>query len=466
MSILDNVKNIYFLGVGGIGMSGLARWCNQAGFRVAGYDLTETELTNSLEEEGISVSYEDSVSTLGDSFLDYETTLVVYTPAIPEDSNLYLFFREENFQLIKRSELLGELTKKHYTIGVAGTHGKTTTSSMLAHLLKVGGLDCTAFLGGIATNYNSNVIISNELTKDTRIVVEADEFDRSFLNLSPKTAVITSVDADHLDIYGDKGALLDSFNQFASKLPSEATLLLSENINQALLSLKDNSLKIKSYGLSSSCDIFAENLRVENGAFVFDYRSSECCIEGLVLHVMGFHNVENMLAAISLALAQNVSKTQVLEGVKTFLGVKRRFQYIKNENSFVFIDDYAHHPTEIEALLKSVKKLYPTKKILAIFQPHLYSRTRDFAEDFAKSLSLVDDVFLLDIYPAREEPIEGVDSDVIFKPLLSKNKKRGSKADLLNFLESSEEPEVLLTIGAGDIVDMISPILERVKCKV
>ena len=460
MNKLINVKNIYFLGIGGIGMSGLARWCSKAGFNVSGYDLVETKLTQQLESEGIEVLNQDSVATLSSEYLEKRETLVVFTPAIPNSSQLYQYFTKNDYRLIKRAVLLGEITENYFTIGVAGTHGKTTTSTMLAHLLKSSGDDCSAFLGGISTNYNTNVVISEDLTEDTRIVVEADEFDRSFLQLKPKMAIVTSVDPDHLDIYETGDLMIESFRQYVSSLPKNGRILLSEKIDLSVFQNELNGLNYSTYGFTESSDIIGKNVRVEDGAFVFDYVSDSHIIKGLKLYTPGFHNVENMLAAITLGLELGLSKNGIKNGINTFLGIKRRFEYIKKENNFVFINDYAHHPTEIVSFLTSITELYPDKEVLAIFQPHLYSRTRDFSKGFGESLSLARNVFLLDIYPAREEPIDGVDSSLIFDSLTSPSKNMGDQRALLKYLKNNPKPEVVLTIGAGDIVEMIDPILE------
>lgn len=448
---LDIYKNIYFLGIGGIGMSAIARWFRAQGFVVGGYDKTATELTARLKEEGMDIHYDDQVGRIPTAFYKKEETLVVITPAVPKDNVELKYFQDSGYAMMKRSQVLGLLTKDMFTIGVAGTHGKTTTSSMTAHVLKSCGVKVNAFLGGITVNYESNLLIGE---KNGVVVVEADEFDRSFLTLYPNIAVITSTDADHLDIYGEADEVKKSFGLYASQIKPGGKLFLREGLEVG----KPKEVEIRNYAWNGK-NIRTENLRIENGSFVFDYVSPTQRIDGISMMVPGFHNAENALAAISIALEMGLEPSKIKTGIESFKGVKRRFQYIVKSDKMVFIDDYAHHPTEIEAFLKSVKKLYGNKRVTCIFQPHLFSRTRDFMDGFAESLSLPDKLILLDIYPARELPIEGITSKVIFDKVTLKDKVLCSKQELMSVLEK-EETDVLVTVGAGDIDTFVKPIKE------
>jgi UDP-N-acetylmuramate--alanine ligase len=453
---LSNYKNIYFLGIGGIGMSAIARWFRAQGFLVGGYDKTSTELTERLKEEGMDLHYDNQVGRIPTAFYKKEETLVVLTPAIPKDNIELKHFQDSGYTILKRSQVLGLLTKDMFTIAVAGTHGKTTTSSMAAHVLKACEMKVNAFLGGITVNYESNLLIGE---KNGVVVVEADEFDRSFLTLYPNIAVITSTDADHLDIYGEAEEVKKSFALFASQIKENGKLFLRAGLDIG----KPKGVEIKDYAWDGK-SIRTENLRVENGNFVFDYVSPTHKIENISMQVPGFHNAENALAAISIALEMGMEPVKVKAGIESFKGVKRRFQYILRSNKIVYIDDYAHHPTEIEAFLKSVKKLYPEKKVTCIFQPHLFSRTRDFMDGFAESLSLPDKLILLDIYPARELPMEGVTSKVVFDKVTLKDKILCTKSELMAVLEK-EETDILVTVGAGDIDTFVKPIKEMLKKK-
>lgn len=448
---LGTYKNIYFLGIGGIGMSAIARWFRAQGFVVGGYDKTATELTARLKEEGMDIHYDDQVGRIPTAFYKKDETLVVITPAVPKDNVELKYFQENGYAMMKRSQVLGLLTKDMFTIGVAGTHGKTTTSSMTAHVLKSCGVKVNAFLGGITVNYESNLLIGE---KNGVVVVEADEFDRSFLTLYPDIAVITSTDADHLDIYGEADEVKKSFALYASQIKKGGKLFLRDGLDVG----QPAEVQIKKYAYDGGT-IHTENLRVENGMFIFDYVSPSQRIDGITMLVPGFHNAENALAAISIALELGLEPSKIKVGIESFKGVKRRFQYILKTDKVVYIDDYAHHPTEIEAFLKSVKKLYAGKKVTCIFQPHLYSRTRDFMDGFAESLSMADKLILLDIYPARELPIEGVTSQVVFDKVTLNDKILCTKSELMSVLEK-EQPEVLVTVGAGDIDTFIKPIKE------
>ena len=448
---LSNYKNIYFLGIGGIGMSAIARWFRAQGFVVGGYDKTATELTSRLKEEGMDLHYDDQVGRIPTAFYNKNETLVVLTPAIPKDNVELKYFQDSGYEIMKRAQVLGLLTKDMFTIAVAGTHGKTTTSSMAAHVLKSCGLKVNAFLGGITVNYESNLLIGE---KNGVVVVEADEFDRSFLTLYPNIAVITSTDADHLDIYGEADEVKKTFTLFASQIKQGGKLFLRDGLDVG----QPKDVEIVNYAYNGE-SIKAENLKVENGNFVFDYVSQKHSIKDISMFVPGFHNAENALAAISIALEMGYEPERVKAGIESFKGVKRRFQQILKTDKFVYIDDYAHHPTEIEAFLKSVKKLYEGRKVTCIFQPHLFSRTRDFMDGFAESLSLADQLILLDIYPARELPIEGVSSKVVFEKVSIKDKILCTKSELMGILENLET-DVLVTVGAGDIDTFVRPIKE------
>ncbi|MFN0050225.1 MAG: UDP-N-acetylmuramate--L-alanine ligase [Cytophagales bacterium] len=481
--ILSDYKNIYFLGIGGIGMSAIARWFKAQGFHVGGYDKTETSLTSQLEAEGMDIHYDNKVGRIPTAFYKKAETLVVRTPAVPKDNVELQYFEAEKYILLKRSQVLGLLTEDLMTIAVAGTHGKTTTSSMIAHILQHAGANVSAFLGGITTNYNSNLLIGKPTPKIDKMqnvppfgkhlcVVEADEFDRSFLTLFPDIAVVTSMDADHLDIYGEHDELKKSFNQFISQIKIKGHLIVRKGLDYQVgkdkityvheYSSYSNSPSQQEKGsgdevFSNEINFSAHNIRTENATFIFDYRAKTKEIKDIKLQIPGFHNVENATAAINACILLEVPVELIKSGLETFKGVKRRFEYIIKQDNLVYIDDYAHHPTEIEAFLKSVKALYPNKKLTCIFQPHLYSRTRDFAEGFSKSLSLADQVLLMDIYPARELPIPGVDSAMLFKDIAAPEKTLVSKANLMEKVKELEL-EIIVTVGAGDIDTFVEPI--------
>ncbi len=440
---LNDIHSVYFVGIGGIGMSAIARWFNQRGVKVGGYDRIQTPLSSKLEEEGIWIHYVDNQKDIPSEFMDVEKTLIVYTPAIPEKHEELRFFNKKGFDVKKRSEVLGLISRDHYTVAVAGTHGKTTTSSMVAHLLHQSEKGCSAFIGGIMTNYDSNLIIGNE---DAPVVVEADEFDRSFLRLSPNYTIVTSVDPDHLDIYGDEDQMRDAFGQFVQLGGEEGKTLIhyaaAEKINMHLENL------YYTYGIDKG-DIQAKALRAVGGTFIFNYHGSQV-IKDLKLSVPGFHNVENCVAAVTLALDLGMTPESIKAGIESYRGVKRRFEFVIKNDKFTYIDDYAHHPTEITAFLKSVKALFPRKKLTIVFQPHLYSRTRDFQKGFAESLMLADEIILLDIYPAREAPIKGVTSEMVFDMIYKENKTL-TTMDELEAVLSTKSVELLCTIGAGNI---------------
>ncbi|NTD95605.1 UDP-N-acetylmuramate--L-alanine ligase [Agrobacterium tumefaciens] len=442
---LSKIKRVFFVGVGGIGMSALARYFAKRGQVVCGYDKTKTRLTETLEHEGILISYIDEVSSLPAAFLNLqEDTLVVYTPAIPKDAKILNHFKDLGFILKKRSEVLGIISKGMFCIGIAGTHGKTTTSSIVAHILKDTGYDCTAFLGGIASNYNSNVLFG----ENNVVVVEADEYDRSFLTLHPDIAVVTSMDADHLDIYGDKSHLEESFRLYAGQLKPEGTLYMHEGLSLA------NGL---TYASSATATSRAENLRVEGSKFVFDYADANQKLNDITLMLPGKHNVENATVAIAIALQLGIDAEKVKLAVANFKGVKRRFEYILNNDEQIYIDDYAHHPEELRACFDAVRQLYPEKKLTVIFQPHLFTRTRDFADDFASVLSTVDELLLLDIYPARELPLEGINAQFLLDKITLENRRVMEKDAVIQYIKD-KKPELILTVGAGDIDTIIEPI--------
>lgn len=456
--MFDNKTHIYFVGIGGIGMSAIARYFKSIGKEVSGYDKTPTPLTDELIDEGIAVHFEDNLSRAEKIYSDIsrkESVLVVYTPAIPKDHTEWNFFRDNQYDLKKRSEVLGMITRSSYTIGIAGTHGKTTTSSMVAHILKSAGLNCTAFLGGITKNYQTNLLLGNSTGKKYT-VVEADEYDRSFLALYPDLAVITSMDADHLDIYGDHGYMIESYRLFAGQV-KEGGLL----IHKSGLPVTDLDINMKSYSINGSADFKGENIHIKDHRYHFNWTSALSIIEDLTSEMPGLHNVENAVAAIAVAMQLGIENDTIKKALATYNGVKRRFDYQLKTSDCVYIDDYAHHPEELRACISSVRELYPGKRITGIFQPHLYSRTRDFAEGFAKSLSMLDCLILLDIYPARELPIPGVTSEIIFNEVTCE-KYQCSKDIALEVLEAHPS-DVVLTLGAGDIDQLVKPIREQLQ---
>ncbi|HSF55356.1 MAG TPA: UDP-N-acetylmuramate--L-alanine ligase [Algoriphagus sp.] len=450
------INKVYFLGIGGIGMSALARWFRHEGYPVAGYDKTPSPLTEELEKEGMVISFTDSAADVPFDFTtNPDEVLVVWTPAIPKDSVLLNFF-QAHYQLKKRSEVLGMITKDFYTIAVAGTHGKTSTSSLVAHLLKSAGKQVAAFLGGITQNYNSNLILPGKSKEATLVVVEADEFDRSFLRLHPNEAVVTSADPDHLDIYGDEATILNGFRDFIKLVDKKGKLYIQTHAWYRLGENLGISAGIREYGLRSS-GIHAENIIAKPGIFLFDYVGSKVQIKGLELHIPGFHNVENALAAIAIAVDHGVTEEQIRVGIKSFRGVKRRFEIHSSVPGHIYIDDYAHHPEEIKACLSSVRAMYPSQRLTVVFQPHLFTRTRDFAPGFSESLSLADEVVLLDIYPARELAIPGVTSEMLLDGIKAGKKTLINKAQVMDYLKESQ-PEVLVTMGAGDIDRLVPGI--------
>ncbi|NTW23120.1 MAG: UDP-N-acetylmuramate--L-alanine ligase [Lentimicrobium sp.] len=444
---IGKLKVVYFLGIGGIGMSALARYLNKAGKMVHGYDKTPTLLTAELEAEGMTIHYEDRTDLIPE-----ETDLVIYTPAIPANFGEFRYIVEKGFTLVKRSELLGAITNTKTTMAVAGTHGKTTVTTMLSHILYSAKEGCTSFLGGIAKNYNSNLLLNPE---SRFMVAEADEFDRSFLRLFPWLAVITSADADHLDIYGDHQQLLDSFADFTSNIHEGGFLLVKKGVE--IPDQTKSGVTRFSYSIADQADFMAENLRLTDGIYNFDLKTPVKTIMDLKPGLPGLFNVENSIAAASAAWLAGCSAEEIRFGINTFEGVKRRFDLRINRPGFLYIDDYAHHPEELKACIGSVRALYPERHITGIFQPHLYTRTRDFAEGFASSLSMLDRVILLDIYPARELPIEGVSSAMLLKNITTPDKQLCTKSEALELL-SRETPDILLTLGAGDIDQLVAEI--------
>ncbi|WP_272021842.1 UDP-N-acetylmuramate--L-alanine ligase [Olleya namhaensis] len=433
---LKKIHNIYFIGIGGIGMSAIARYFKASGKQVSGYDKTQTDITNSLQDLGITVCFEDAMANVEGCYLDSESTLVVYTPAVPKSHLQLTYFKNNGFTVLKRSEILGLITEHTFCLAVAGTHGKTTTTSILGHLLNECNVKLTAFLGGISENYNSNLILNGDKVS----VVEADEFDRSFLTLSPDMACITSMDADHLDIYGDASELIKTFEDFTRKLKPNGKLFVKNGL----------PLNGITYGIEDDADYTAQNIRIENGVYVFDVKTPETVLKDFKFNLPGRHNLSNALVALAMSIEYGVSGPQLVAALASYLGVKRRFTYQIKTDDLVFIDDYAHHPEEINAVHQAVREMYPKEKVVAVFQPHLFSRTKDFAVEFGKSLSQFDEVILLDIYPARELPIKGVTSEWLLSLIDNENKKLVSKTDLISSIKQSSA-KIVLTIGAGDI---------------
>jgi len=439
---INQIHNVFFIGIGGIGMSALARYFHTLGKSVSGYDKTPTELTDELIESGIDIHFEDKIALIPAHFSE-ENTLVVVTPAVPNSHVQWNYFLERNFDIKKRAEVLGIITKNTFCFAVAGTHGKTTTSGILAHILYQSGVDVTSFLGGILENYNSNLVGSGT----TVTVVEADEFDRSFLHLHPDIACITSMDADHLDIYGDKASIEASFEEFAGKISNPNNLFVTTKL----------PLKGQKIGINEAADFEATNIRIENSAYVFDVKSPNEYVTNVRFALPGKHNLMNALMAFAMAKTYGVSTAHLKNALESFKGIRRRFSYQIQTERLVYIDDYAHHPTEIDAVYQAVSELYPGQKVLAVFQPHLFSRTRDFADDFARSLSAFENVILLDIYPARELPIEGITSQWLLEKMTNSNKKVTEKSALISEIAKSDAT-VFITIGAGDIGAMVQTI--------
>ena len=442
---IDQIKQVYLIGIGGIGMSGLARYFHHLGCKVFGYDRTETDLTIALVEEGIHVVYQDEIELIPAGFDQPSAeNLVIFTPAIPKDLKIKNYFIDKGVEIYKRSEVLGFISASRFTIGVAGTHGKTTTSTMIAHILKDSGYDCSAFLGGISSNYNTNVLYG----ANNVVVVEADEYDRSFLTLHPNIAVVTSADADHLDIYGDQSHLIESFEMYLDRVVEGGCRIVRTGLPFG---------GDISYSREDKGDAHADNVRVIDGEFHFDYVKGNLRIVNIKLGIAGLHNVENAVAAITVALLLEIDEQKIRTALANFKGAKRRFEYIVRNENAIYIDDYAHHPEELRAFLSSLRKLYPTKKITVVFQPHLFSRTRDFVEGFAEVLAMADVLLLMEIYPARELPITGVTSSWLLDKIAIENKQVVSPAEVLEYVKN-EKPELVVTVGAGDIDRLVKPL--------
>lgn len=453
---IEKLTAVYFVGAGGIGMSALVRYFLAKGKRVGGYDRTSTVLTEELNKEGAEIHYSDDVNLIPSVYKDPSHTLIVFTPAIHESHSELTFFRENGFTIMKRAQVLGEITEYARGLCIAGTHGKTTTSSMLAHMLKQSHVDCNAFLGGILKNYESNLLLSN---KSDLTVIEADEFDRSFHWLKPYMAVITSADPDHLDIYGTPEAYKASFDKFTSLIRPGGVLLIKKGINVS--PHLQEGVRMYTYSVDAASDFRAQQIRIANGEIHFDFVAPDEIIKDIHLGVPVKVNIENAVAAIAIARLNGVTAEEIKKGMSSFAGPRRRFDFHLKKDNIVLIDDYAHHPAELRESILSVKELYKGKKVTGIFQPHLYSRTRDFAADFAASLSLLDELILLDIYPAREEPIPGVTSAIIFDQVTLKDKTLCRKDELYGILERGSY-EVILVAGAGDIDRMIDNIKQIV----
>ena len=436
---IKEIHNVYFIGIGGIGMSALARYFSKIGKHVAGYDKTITEITSNLEKNGIQIHFNDSVVSIPKKFQNKKNTLVVFTPAVPSNHLELNFFMDQGFQIMKRAEVLGLITKNTFCFAVAGTHGKTTTSAILGHIMQP--YKATSFLGGISENYESNLIFGAEEIS----VVEADEFDQSFLQLSPNIACITSMDADHLDIYGEHSSLVDSFKKFANQ------------VTEVLIVAKGTGIEGLSYALNEDADYKITNIRQTNGYYIFDVKTPNSEVSDIEFSLPGKHNIMNALAAIAMADSYGVSLESIKKSLRSFKGVERRFSYKIKTDALTLIDDYAHHPTEINVVYDSIKELYPTQKNVVIFQPHLFSRTKDFIEDFAIALAQFDEILLLDIYPAREEPIEGVSSSWLLKKILNKNKKITHKKNLVKDIKNSNA-SIVAMLGAGDIGKMVEDV--------
>ena len=445
---LSSIHNIYLIGIGGIGMSALARYFHANNKHVAGYDKTKSEITDTLNKLGIQIQFKDSIEGIYSQFLNPESTLIIYTPAVPKNNNKLRFFKENNFKVLKRSQVLGLITESTFCMAIAGTHGKTTTSCILGHLLNECDVQMTAFLGGISENYNSNLILNGDAVS----VVEADEFDRSFLTLSPDLACITSMDADHLDIYGDADALEDSFIAFTKKIKPNGKLFVK------------NGLPIKgiTYGIEDHSDYSIRNIKIQNGTYVFDVKAPHTVLENIQFNLPGRHNLSNALIALAMAVEYGCPHRQLVKALASFKGVKRRFTYHIKTESLIFIDDYAHHPEEINAVHQAIREMFPKMKVVAIFQPHLFSRTKDFADDFAKSLSKFDEILLLDIYPARELPMDGVTSKLLLEKIQNSKKQLIKKEEIVSKIKESDA-QVILTIGAGDIGKEVEHIKEALK---
>lgn len=456
---LKDIKSVYFVGAGGIGMSAIARYFLHIGVVVAGYDKTPSALTKELEKEGMDIHYEENVALIPAACKDASSTLVIYTPAIPQEHQELVYFHENGFTIEKRAQVLGTLTRSHKGLCVAGTHGKTTTSTMCAHIMHQSHVDCNAFLGGISKNYGTNYILSD---KSDYVVIEADEFDRSFHWLRPWMSVITATDPDHLDIYGTKEAYLESFRHYTELIQPGGALIIHKNLE--MKQHVQDGVKIYEYSLNEG-DFHAENIKIDNGEITFDFISPVESISNVELGQPVPINIENAVAAMAMAQLNGCTAEEIKEGIKTYEGVERRFDFKIKDDKHVFLSDYAHHPKEIYQSTKSIRELYKNRKITAIFQPHLYTRTRDFYKDFADSLSILDEVILCDIYPAREAPIPGVTSELIYKNLKpGVEKSMIHKEDVLDLVKKRDF-DVLIVLGAGDLDNLVPQMAEILKQK-
>ncbi len=452
----SKIESIYMVGIGGIGMSALARYFRAGGFEVQGYDRTGTSITDALSKEGCRIIFADDPALLPDSVKNAGSTLVIYTPAIPADNKILAFFRDSGYRLYKRSEILGEISGNTDTLAVAGTHGKTTISTLLAHLLMQTREGCSAFLGGISKNYMTNLL----LNESRYTIIEADEFDRSFLRLEPVIAIVTSVDADHLDIYGDYTSMLGAYNEFIGKIPPGGKLVINTSI-KGKLNIPDD-VPFFTYGFHEESDFYVTNIRQADEIYLFDLKTPENILTDIRFAFPGRINIENAAAASAVALLCGISADELRKGLLTFRGVMRRFDIRINRPGLVYIDDYAHHPDEIKACINSVREYFGLRKVTGIFQPHLYSRTRDHAAGFAEILDRLDEVILLPVYPARENPIAGITSSIILEKMRLKNKRLMQMDEVVTALEKVEL-DVLLTIGAGDIDKLVIPIENMLK---
>lgn len=442
---------VYFLGIGGIGMSALARWCQKQGAIIYGYDLTETVLTDQLQSEGMKLHFNVDISLIPDNI-----SMGIYTPAVPLTNAELIYIKEKKIPLYKRAELIGKITESFKTIAIGGTHGKTSVTALTAHILANAGINITAFVGGICRNYNSNLILSG---KTDYILIEADEYDRSFLHLKPEIAVITSTDEDHLDIYADHADIKNAFNDFAANVAVDGSLIYKKGIGPFGHTLCQKS----TYSSNSSANVMLAKLKIKNNKYIADITTDEFTLKDIEIQVPGIHNIENTLAAVAIAQCIGLKPEIIKQGIETFKGVERRMDYRINNDDIVYIDDYAHHPEEIRNTINTLKELYPLKKITGIFQPHLYSRTRDFAQEFATQLGQLDEIILLDIYPAREHPIAGITSEIIAEKIAGKKTILLQKDELIEYLRKSK-PEVLISMGAGDIGLLVNKIEKALSC--
>ncbi|NLA24610.1 MAG: UDP-N-acetylmuramate--L-alanine ligase [Bacteroidales bacterium] len=447
-------KTYYFIGIGGIGMSALALYFHKTGYKVAGYDKTESKITKQLDDSGINVNFNENISAIPELFKNSNNTIVIYTPAIPSNHEQLQYFINNKFKVFKRSEVLSEIANQMRSIAIAGTHGKTSITSLTAWLLNQNELETNAFMGGISNNFNSNLVIQPNANT---VVLEADEYDRSFLRLNPDIALISFIDADHLDIYGSAKSMQNAYSEFLAKIkPNGIAVIKLDTASQLTI---PKNINLYTYSRNNvSADFYADNINISKNKTHFDLVFKGERIENLSMSFAGNHHIENAVAASALALLAGANKNHIKQGLKDFKGVKRRFEYIVNQPDIVYIDDYAHHPNEIEASLNALRSLYPNKKITGIFQPHLYTRTRDFSNEFVQALSKFDEIILLDIYPARELPIEGVNSEMLLQKITNKNKKLCTKENLIDYIQNYVNTDVLISMGAGDIDRLVEPI--------